>query len=392
MPLSSHPDALVLGGGLAGSALAILLARAGRRVTLIEGQGIPHHKVCGEFLSHEALLYLAALGLSPVSLGAVPITRLRLAFGTTLAEAKLPFAAQSLTRRCLDEALLQLAADAGARILRGHRIESLDFTPDASPKHPAFWQATLVNGDRRRAPTVFLATGKHDLRDHPRPPGRQNSLIAFKQYFHLPPAEAAALDNHVELHLFPGGYAGLQLVEPDPTGHPRANLCLLVDRDAFRSLGGSWPALLEHLHRHAPLLSRRLARATPILARPLALSSIPYGHLRLSPEPSEPNLWRLGDQTAVIPSFSGDGMSIALHTAHLAAKLYLANLKPVDLSVQLHRTLSRQITLATRISQALVSSRTQPLLRLAARLAPALLPRLASATRIPADALLAPNP
>ena len=136
---------------------------------------------------------------------------------------------------------------------------------------------------------------------------------------------------------------------------------------------------------------RRRSNGANRPARPgvrTALAAIPYGHLRLYPDPAEPNLWRLGDQTAVIPSFSGDGMSIALHTAHLAAQLYLAGLQPVDLSVLLHQTLHKQITLATRISQTLVHPRAQPLIRLAARLAPSLLPRLASATRIPSSALL----
>jgi hypothetical protein len=438
MPDTTHPatavipEALILGGGLAGSALAILLARAGRPITLIEQHAHPHHKVCGEFLSHEALHYLHHLCLDPIALGAVPITHLRLASGTTLARARLPFPAQSLTRKALDEALLTQAAKAGAHLVRGHRIESLALTNKDNASRGSLWQATLADGQHLRAPHAFLATGKHDLRGHPRPPGRQNNLIAFKQYFHLHPHRATDLASHVELHLFPGGYAGLQLVEPETlttppnapptetaditpepdrvphvpplgrgflpapnppsaklTSPPRANLCLLIDREAYRTLGATWPSLIAHMERHAPHLAHRLADATPLLHRPLALSNIPYGLLRLYPDPIDNEyLWTLGDQTAVIPSFSGDGMSIALHTAHLAADLYLNGGKPVDLSVILHETLRKQVTLATRISRALVSPYPQPLIRAAALLFPQLLPRLATATRIATPALL----
>ncbi len=41
-----------------------------------------------------------------------------------------------------------------------------------------------------------------------------------------------------------------------------------------------------------------------------------------SDEPA--GLYRLGDQMAVTPSFSGDGMSIALHTAFAAVETHLA--------------------------------------------------------------------
>lgn len=54
-------EVLVLGGGVAGCAAAIALARNGRGVTLIEREPISRHKVCGEFLSGEALGYLHAL-------------------------------------------------------------------------------------------------------------------------------------------------------------------------------------------------------------------------------------------------------------------------------------------------------------------------------------------
>jgi menaquinone-9 beta-reductase len=47
-------EAIVVGGGLAGAAFAITLARQGRPVIVLEKTTGAHHKVCGEFLSAEA--------------------------------------------------------------------------------------------------------------------------------------------------------------------------------------------------------------------------------------------------------------------------------------------------------------------------------------------------
>ena len=84
-------DALVAGGGLAGAAVAIDLARAGRRVVLIEREPGPHDKVCGEFLSYEACHYLERLQISPAALGAVQLHSVRLVQGHRPVTAKLPF-------------------------------------------------------------------------------------------------------------------------------------------------------------------------------------------------------------------------------------------------------------------------------------------------------------
>ena len=56
---------LVAGGGVAGAAAALLLARAGRPVTVLEKDALPADKMCGEFISIEAQRYLDLLEINP---------------------------------------------------------------------------------------------------------------------------------------------------------------------------------------------------------------------------------------------------------------------------------------------------------------------------------------
>lgn len=363
-------ELLVIGGGLAGAGLAIPLAEAGWRVTLVEREAGPHDKVCGEFLSREAVLYLRALGVDPVSLGAVPIARVRVAGRRGDAAVDLPFAAASLSRRVLDEALLARAVAAGVTLHRGRRVMALD----------QGFIARLDDGSPLRALQVALATGKHDLRGHRRPPGRQNDLVGFKRHFRLAPDQSKALAGHVELMLFADGYAGLEPIEDG-----LANLCLVVRQRRLTALGGAWPALLDHVARAVPLLGRRLAGAEGMGARTLAIATIPYGHVAA---PAQPGLWRLGDQAAVMPSFSGDGMSIALHSARLAADHLLAGRSSTAFQTRLAADVGTQVRRATLLSQALVHPGAQGGLLLAARVLPGLMNLVARATRVPERALL----
>jgi menaquinone-9 beta-reductase len=362
---------VVIGGGPAGAALATRLARAGRKVVLVEREAGPTDKVCGEFLSREAAIYLGSLGLNLEALGAVRIDAVRLCEGGHVTAVPLPFAASSLSRRVLDEALLRRAASVGATILRGVRVSEL------SPAG-AGWSARLEDGTLVRAATLFLATGKHDLRGHKRARGMQDDLVAFKQHWRLAPRQAAELEGHVELVLFEGGYAGLQPVEGD-----RANLCLLVRRRRLLALGQRWHGLLAALRAESSHLQARLTDAKPCGARPLALSAIPYGHVRRRTD----GIWRLGDQAAVIPSFSGDGISIALHSAELAAATYLRGGAPDGYQRRLARDVTGQVLLATLLSHGLVRWAGQAALGAAARLWPGLMSAVAFHTRV-SDAAL----
>jgi flavin-dependent dehydrogenase len=358
-------DAMIVGGGPAGSALGILLASAGHRVTIIERSAGPSDRVCGEFYSGEAIQYLAALGIDLISLGALSITTVRLAAREMLAECALPFPGLSISRRVVDECLLSRAATAGAVVTRGIAVEGLTTENDQ-------WLARLNNGQQKLATAAFVATGKHDLRGRRRDSGIQGDLVAFKMYFALDPLEEEQLNGCVELILFPGGYAGLQLV---PGGH--ANLSLLIKKDLLRRHGTEWCNVLSHALASSDHLARRLKNGVALLPKPLALASIPYGY-RKAATPGEP--WFVGDQCAVIPSFTGDGMSIALHTAFVAASAWQQGTTALEYQEQIAIDLRWPVLFAAHLARGVIS---MPFLANGLRMFPETMRWIASQTRVP---------
>lgn len=364
-----HPP-LIIGGGPAGAAAACLLARADAPPVLLERLAGPADKVCGDFVSAEAIAMLEDLGIDLPALHPARIAKIRLVHGRRVAEATLPFPALGLTRRALDESLLQRAAALGATIRRGHAVRSVQAGPGG----------VCVRSD---APTgfggeaVFLATGKHDLRGAPRP-ARAGRPLGLKTYFDLAPDQEAALQGAVELVLLRDGYAGLQCVE-----HGRTVLCLITGADRMRDAGGSWTTLLAELIEEAPHLRLRLRGGVDRLPRPLAVAGIPYGHLQ-PPDPNQPGLFRIGDQGCVIPSLTGDGVAIALHTAALAVEVWRGGGNAVTYHRLLAHRLRRQMRIAGLIHSVCGSRALQPLLAAAAYACPAAMVLAARRTRIAA--------
>lgn len=300
-------DAVVVGGGPAGSAAAIRLARGGARVILLEKTYGPHHKVCGEFVSAAARQHLLELGVDRSLLEAFPINTVRLLHDAQIAESKLPFGACSLSRKHLDEALLRIAAEEGVDIRQGCRVRGIAASSGV--------RVTTGDDGSIAAAAAFLATGKHDLRGLPRGRGIQKGSIGLKMHLDLPPAATRMLEGAVELLFFEGGYAGLQLVECR-----RANLCLLIGKTQFEKAGRCWPALVDGIIQASPHWRVRLSGARPCWERPLAIYNLPYGYVadqRAGP------VFRVGDQLAVVPPFAGDGMAVALSSGREAADSFL---------------------------------------------------------------------
>ncbi len=369
-------EALILGGGVAGCAASIALARNGRSVTLIEREPTPRHKVCGEFLSGEALEDLHALGIDVASLGAVPINYVRLAASRRAAEAPLPFPAASLTRKALDTALIAAAIAAGVRVERGRSVQSLNRATGN------VWRATLDDGTIYEAPTAFLATGKHDLRGHGRPKD-PNQWVGFKMYYRLSVAQMTDLADASELTLYSGGYGGIQPVEDGIT-----NFCCVVKRRYFVRAGLRWESLLAKMQQDCPHLAMRLDGAEPLLEKPITITHIPYGYVRRA---TEDGLYCIGDQAAVIPSFTGDGISIALHTGRRAATAYLASEAAPVFQPKLRSAMLLQMHLAEAAANGLNNAVARAVLPFCLGVWPGAMRVTARLTRVTQPAVAAPQ-
>jgi flavin-dependent dehydrogenase len=352
-------EAVVVGGGLAGSAFAIELARQGRPVIVLEKTTSAHHKVCGEFLSAEAQALLARLGLDVWQLGAMPAGELGLEFGGRNERLKLPFRGAGLSRFLLDQALLDAAARAGAQVIRGATVTKLDYEKKSAVVHTAT--------QRWPARHVTLATGKHNLRGLPRP---QAPTVAFKMQLGVTPAVAAMLEDLVQLAMFPSGYAGVCLVEGGI-----ATICWVIDRDMTGEAAVAWDAHAAFLAQRSDFFATLLSGATPLWDKPVAVAAIPYGYLRR--EVISDAIYPLGDQLAVIPSYTGDRTSIALLTGMTAARAVVSGQSAGEFQANAIAKLRPQIAWAKVANVAFVNATAQRVTSAVARVAPWAVPGIA---------------
>ena len=295
--------ALIIGGGPAGAAAAIRLARHGTQALLVERHAAAD-ALCGGFVSWRTIDRLAQLGVDPDRLNRDRLTQVTIFAGDRHRDATLPRPAIGVSRRRLDTLLRDAAARSGAMIETGVTVRSVDGLV-----------AQIADGAAIGAGALFLATGKHDLRGLARPAAARGSDPTLGIRVRLAPhvALGRALAGRIELHLFDRGYAGIALQEDGS-----ANVCMAVHRSRLHAAGG--PAeLLAQLGTGSPRLGERLALLAPGEAID-AIANVPYGWRQRD---GAAGLFRLGDQAGVIPSLAGEGMGIALASGIAAATTYI---------------------------------------------------------------------
>jgi len=150
----------------------------------------------------------------------------------------------------------------------------------------------------------------------------------------------------VELHLFAGGYAGLALQEDGS-----ANLCMVVRRRVLAAAGGDPQVLLEQLAAAHPALAARIVAAGGEPGAAQAIANVPYGWITTEPAG---DVFRIGDQAAVIPSLAGEGMAIALASGIAAGEAIAQGLD----AARFQRRLARRAWLPVRVAGAIARAGT----------------------------------
>lgn len=306
-------DAAVVGGGPAGAATAVHLARAGFAVVLADRSRFPRDKPCGEFLSPAATPLLEELGVREAvdAAGAGRIARVRIhAHGAAPLELRFPAAppspgwGYSLSRRRLDAILLEAARAAGVRVLEGARVEALVFEagavrgvdvrgPDGQPR-PI--HARLVVGAGGRNCPVARELG---LRRTAGP--RRYDLLAHWD------GVSGGLEPECALHVGRAGYVAAAPVEDG-----RLNVNCVVHQRALRGPADPPAVYREALAGHAAL------HALTSGGSPAPLAASDVTPLR-APRATADGALLVGDSALFLDPFTGQGIYLALRSAALAA-------------------------------------------------------------------------
>ena len=357
--------ALIVGGGPAGASAAIVLARAGAPHLLVERSRETGDAICGGFLSWRTLESLWRLGITPQMLGPARVVRTRLIVGDRVVEAPLPRPAHGVSRRLLDTVMLRHAVALGASVERGVTVRSLADTI-----------ATLDDGATLTGDTLFLASGKHDVRGAARPADArgEDPVLGLRVRLPTTPELTRLIGDAIELHLFDRGYVGIVLQEDGS-----ANVCMAVHRSKLLA-AGSPAALLDQLARDHPRLGERLASRDD---RTLidAIANVPYGWRARATSDA---VFRLGDQAGVIPSLAGEGMGIAIASGIRAGHAYIAGGAAAALRFQrdFAAATARPIRLAGLVRDAAERPRLGAVLLPLVGAVPGLIDIIARATRI----------
>ena len=335
-------DVIIAGAGPAGSIAALIAARAGARVLIVDRDTFPRDKLCGDTLNPGAIALLQSLGLDDGPLaGACRLAGMVVTGRERSLEARYGGGVHgvAIQRRTLDEWLLNQAIAAGARFEPGLIVRSPLL--GTSPGVPIVRGLVLAKrGDARsqmRLPAnmTIAADGRGStlarslgLVSHP--------TRARRWAFGVYATGVAGVTDVGEMHIRAGAYLGIA-----PLGGGLFNVCAVTGP---RPEG---PAPLDVVRRaiaRDPAIAARfehVAFQTPVrVLGPLAVEARAVG---------VPGLLLAGDAAGFIDPMTGDGLHLAMRGAVLAAREALTALEHGDLAGAVGRLeLARHAALARK--------------------------------------------
>jgi len=371
-------DVLIVGAGPAGAVAAIVLARAGARVRLIDRATFPRDKLCGDTINPGTLGLLRRLGLAAaLEDRALPIDGMIVTGeGGIAVEGRYPRDQRGLaiSRRDFDAMLLEQAVAAGAAFECVAAREALVDGPASAP----VIRGIVAGGARHQLPAkvVVAADGRRStvafglrLARHPPRPKRW----AIGAYFEDP-----IRSTFGEMHIRRGRYIGVA-----PLGSGLSNVCLVLPWSGAGRAGSSAcdfrdpPGLLRNAIAAEPALRNRFGGQAPV-RNPIMLGPLAVDVVR----EDMAGLLLAGDAAGFIDPMTGDGLRFAVRGGELAAAAAMRALEHGWTGVHEQHAAARRAEFShkwrfNRALRALVASpRALDLAAFGARVAPVALRRV----------------
>ncbi len=300
-------DACIVGGGLAGLALSIQLAKLGYTVALFEKEQYPFHKVCGEYISLESWDFIESLGL-PLADMQLPIIKKLIVTapnGNQLQQA-LPLGGFGISRYKLDNALKKIAQASKVTVFENCKVNEVSFSDDEF-----HLQTTKGEFYSRICCGSFGKRSNLDVKWN-RPfasqkPNKLNNYIGVKYHIKI----NFRVDT-IALHNFKNGYCGISKIEDD-----KYCLCYLTNAENLKANNNSIEAMEKNILQKNPHLKNIFEKSEMLYDTPLTISQISFN----KKTQVENHILLMGDAAGMITPLCGNGMSMALHASKIAIGL-----------------------------------------------------------------------
>jgi menaquinone-9 beta-reductase len=299
-------DTAIIGGGLAGLTLSISLAKQGFAVILFEKETYPFHKVCGEYISLESWHYLETEMGVPLQKMNVPIIKklwVTAPNGNSL-HTDLDLGGFGISRYTLDNSLKDIAENIGVTILQNCKVEDVNFNENifSIKTTQGIYTSKVCCGSWGKRSNLDI---KWQRLFTTKTSDRLNNFIGVK--YHV---KTDFPNDVIALHNFENGYCGISQIEDG-----KHCVCYLTKATNLKK-AGSIEKMEQEILSENPHLKKLFGSVTKLYDSPITISQISFS----KKECVQNNVLMIGDAGGMITPLCGNGMSIAMHTAKIAAE------------------------------------------------------------------------